>query len=106
MITLRYKKGYVHTDGPMTTPTNHHMTVTDRSGKQIRGKVVYMQPKEERWREGSAVVHIVTSDWLDPYRYEAVYVTPVQSVAGTYTVVRYGEVDGQWLFIGTFERNS
>jgi hypothetical protein len=37
-----------------------------REGKQIRGKVVYLQPKAERWREDHAGVHIVTSDWLDP----------------------------------------
>src|SRR5215217_5679960 len=73
----------------MTAPTNHYVTVTDRHGKQIRGKVVYIQPKEQRWREESAEVHIVTSDWLDPYVYPAVYIMPAQSVAGTYSVHSY-----------------
>jgi hypothetical protein len=42
----------------MISPTNHH--VTDRHGKRARGKVVYLEPKAERWREDSANVHIVT----------------------------------------------
>jgi hypothetical protein len=28
----------------------NHLTVTDQHGKQIRGRVVYLQPKAERWR--------------------------------------------------------
>ncbi len=78
--------------------------MTDQHSAQIRGKVVYLQPKAERWREANAGVHIVTRDWLDPYRYEAVYVTPVQSFAGTYTIVRYSDAEGKWLFMGVFER--
>src|SRR5215217_2041745 len=88
----------------MTAPTNHYVTVTDRHGKQIRGKVVYIQPKEQRWREESAEVHIVTSDWLDPYAYPAVYVMPAQSVAGTYAVHSYIREGDQWRFMGMFER--
>jgi hypothetical protein len=34
----------------MTTPHNHYLTITDRDGKQISCTVVYIQPKEERWR--------------------------------------------------------
>ena len=49
------------------------VTVTDRDGKQIRGTVVYIQPKKERWRVDHAIVHLTTNDWLDPYRYEAIY---------------------------------
>jgi hypothetical protein len=89
----------------MTAPTNHHLTLTDSNGKQVCGKVVSLQPKQEQWHEGHTVVHIVTSDWLDPSRYEAVYGTPVQSFAGFYIVLNYGEAAGQWLFIGTFERS-
>ncbi len=47
----------------MLPPANHHLTVTDQRGKQIRGKGVYLQPQAERWREDSAVVHIENSDW-------------------------------------------
>jgi hypothetical protein len=38
----------------MTTPTNHHLTITTRDGKTARGKVVYLQLKEEGWREQTA----------------------------------------------------
>jgi hypothetical protein len=90
----------------MTAPTNHYVTVTDRRGKQIRGKVVYIQPKEQRWREESAEVHIVTSDWLDPYAYPAVYVMPAQSVVGTYAVHSYISEGDQWRFMGIFNRDT
>jgi hypothetical protein len=85
-------------------PTNHYVTITDRDGKQIRGKVVYIQPKEERWREHSGVVHIVTSDWLAPNTYPALYTSPTQSVSGTYSVHTYIGEDDQWRFMGTFDR--
>lgn len=87
----------------MTAPTNHHVTVTDRHGKQYRGKVVYLQPKAERWRPQSATVHIVTSDWLDPYGYDAIYTTPKKSFSGRYVLFAYGDVDGCWLFKGVFD---
>jgi hypothetical protein len=87
----------------MTAPTNHHLTVTDQHGKQIRGKVVYLQPKAERWREQCAVVHIVSSDWLDPYGYDALYSTPTQSISGHYSLHSYDDAEGQWLFKGTFD---
>jgi hypothetical protein len=86
----------------MTTPPTHYVTVTDRRGNTIRGKVVYLQPHAERWRPQSAVVHIVTSDWLDPYIYSAIYTSPAQSVAGTYNVHSYATADDLWLFMGTF----
>ena len=49
----------------MTTPTNHTLSIPDQRGNQVRGKVVYLQPKSERWNERHALVHIVTSGWLD-----------------------------------------
>jgi hypothetical protein len=88
----------------MTAPTNHYVTVTDRSGKQIRGQVVYIQPKAERWNEDSAVVHIVTSEWLEPSAYPGIYATPTLSVAGIYSVDGYIREDVQWRFMGTFNR--
>jgi hypothetical protein len=60
----------------MTAPTNHHLTVNDRHGNTVRGNVVYIQPVAERWRKDVAEVHIVASDWLDPYRYPATYHWP------------------------------
>ncbi len=88
----------------MTAPTNHHITVTDNHGVTIRGTVVYIQPKEERWREDSAVVHIVTIDWLDPYAYPAIYTSPTQTVTGIFSVHSYISEGDQWRFMGTFER--
>jgi hypothetical protein len=47
----------------ITTPTNHHLTVTLPSGKPAHAPqvapVVYLQPKAERWREQTAEVHIL-----------------------------------------------
>jgi hypothetical protein len=48
-------------------------------------------------------VHIVTSDWLAPYSYDAVYHTPTRVISGRYTVHSYGDAEGQWLFKGTFD---
>jgi hypothetical protein len=84
----------------MTKPTNHHLTITTQYGKQIRGEVVYIQPTAPR----SAEVHILTIDWLDAYRFKAVYTTPTQSGSGFYSVHGYASADDQWLFRGTFER--
>ncbi len=56
-----------------THATSHHLTVTDHDGNTIRGKVTYLQPVAERWHKDYAEVHLVTSDWLDPYRYPATY---------------------------------
>lgn len=83
-------------------PTNHHLTVTNQHGAQIRGKVVYLQPTAERWRPQTATVHIVCNDWLDAYAYTAVYATPAQSWAGRFAVHAYSQVDGQWRFEGSF----
>ena len=88
----------------MTAPTNHYVTVTGRHGQQIRGQVVYIQPKDQRWREESAVVHLVTSHWLDPYPYSAVYIMPAQSISGTYAVHSYISEGDHWRFMGTFTR--
>ena len=91
----------------MTTPTNHTVTITTQRGENVRGKVVYLQPKSERWRESDAVVHIVTRDWLDPYRHKAVYNTPKQSVAGFFMPYRYKITETQdYLFEGSFERSE
>lgn len=68
------------------TSRPHQITVTDRYGKQIRGTVTYIQPKAERWREDHAVVHITTSDWLVPYRYEAIYTAPGYSYKGLWRI--------------------
>ena len=88
----------------MTAPTDHNVTITNQYNRQIRGKVVYIQPKEERWREDRAVVHVVTRDWLDPYTYPAIYFSPTQTVSGTYTVHRYIREDDQWRLMGAFDR--
>ena len=49
---------------------------------------------------------ITTSDWLEPYRYPAVYRTPTESYAGTYVVLSY-KMEGQdWLFRGVFEQEG
>ncbi len=86
----------------MTEPTNHHLAITDHHGKQIRGKVVYLQPKANRWRPHTAIMHIVCSDWLNLGAYPAIYVTPAQSTAGCYAVYAYADADGQWLLNGSF----
>ena len=87
-------------------PPAHSITITDRHGKQLRGRVVYIQPKAERWQEDSAEVHIVTGDWLDCHVYPAVYVMPAQSVSGTYAVHSYIREDDLWRFMGTFHRTE
>ena len=88
----------------LPTSRLHHITVTDRDGKQIRGTVVYIQPKKERWREDHAAVHITTHDWIDPYRYEAIYTAPGHSFKGFFMAVSYKSDEKHgWLFKGTFE---
>ena len=46
----------------------------------------------------------MTSNWLDPYLYPAVYIMPAQSVSGTYSVYSYISEGDQWRFMGTFTR--
>ena len=87
--------------------TTHHLTITDHNGKTIRGKVFYMQPQEERWHTDYAEVHFVTLEWLDTYRYQAVYVTLMQSTRSFFLVHNYQLVEGgAYLFEGPFERTS
>jgi len=40
----------------MTTPTNHTLTINISPSQHVRGKVVYLQPKAERWRQVRSVV--------------------------------------------------
>jgi len=86
----------------MTTPTNHHLTLTDRNGKIVHGRVVYAHRIADR----STEVHIVTIDWLSTYRYPATYRTPTLSTRGFYTVLSDANADGPWLFKGIFEREQ
>lgn len=85
-------------------PTDHYLTITNRDGKQICGHVVYVQPQEERQRQRSAVVHLVTNDCLGPYVYSALYATASRALVGTYIVHGYVAAGDQWLFKGTFHR--
>src|SRR5687768_1838402 len=88
----------------MLTPTNHHMTITDLRGRQVRSTVIYLQPKAERSLVDRAVVHVTASEWLDSYTYRAIYITPTQSTSGTYSVGGYATADDLWVFKGTFTR--
>jgi hypothetical protein len=83
----------------MSPPIDHHMTLTDRNGKIVHGRVVYTHPIAAH----STEVHIETNDWLDAHRYPVTYRTPTQSARGFYVVVDYASVDGQWLFKGVFD---
>lgn len=89
----------------MTTPLNHRLTITLREGKTARASVVYLQPKETRLREESAVVHVTCSEWLDPNWYSAIYVAGERSFGGQYLPHAYelGDKAG-YKFMGTFER--
>jgi hypothetical protein len=49
--------------------TDITLSITDQRGENVRGKVVYWQPKAERWREARATVHIICTAWLDSYTY-------------------------------------
>jgi hypothetical protein len=75
----------------------HHLAIIDRYGNQIRGKVVSIQPKKECWREQTALVHIVISDWLDPDWYKAVYRVGGQLFVGKYLPYRYKVTEDRWL---------
>ena len=91
----------------MTTPPHYQLTITDANGKQVRGKVVSLQPKHEQWHEGHTTVHIMTIEWLGPYRFPAIYRTPEQLVSGFFTIHHYQILgDGAYVFEGTFERAS
>ena len=63
--------------------------VTLLDGGQVRGCVVFLQPKAERATSGTkderAEVHRVWTDWLDPYAYKAIYSTPTEALAGTFS---------------------
>ena len=91
----------------MTAPNNHYLTITLPDGKHVRARVVYLQPKEERWSERSAAVHIACSEWLEPYWYKAIYATPDASFGGQFMPTRYEMADAHdWLFKGSFERDK
>jgi hypothetical protein len=98
------------TDSFRPAPHNHILSITARRGKQIRGEVIYAQPVAERATSGTdqdiAEVHITTCDWLEPYRYPAIYNTPKQSVAGIYAVYRYSLEDGVYSFEATFAKTK
>lgn len=93
----------------MTAPTDHYLTIKLGNGKSARARVAYLQPKAERRREASAVVHILCSEWLEPYWYSATYtvgssMVAQETFAGKYMPIRYKMIDGpDWLFIGSFE---
>lgn len=82
---------------------NHTLTITIGPGKHIRSKVVYLQPKSERWREGSAIVHMESTDWLDPYGYSAIYQAPNQASAGRLVVLRYKSIEQGYWYEATFD---
>jgi hypothetical protein len=83
----------------------HQLTVTNRYGSKVRGKVIYMR----KIRDGEAAPrghpHIRTHDWLDPERTPATYSTATQSVEGFYMPHAYEmhEKHG-WVFKGIFEQ--
>jgi hypothetical protein len=91
----------------MTAPTNHHLTITLPNGKHVRGRVVYLQSKAERWRVQTAQVHILVSEWLDPHWYPALYATGTQSYSGQFMPHAYEMPTAHdWLFKGTFEEQT
>jgi hypothetical protein len=87
----------------MFAPANHYLIITGIPEKQIRGRVVYLQPFEERLRPERAIVYTVTSDWLGTYSHEAIYSMPERSISGRYTPHGYGDASGKWLLMGTFD---
>jgi len=88
-------------------PTDHTFTITISPSQYVRGKVVYLQPKEERAKIGtgpqSAIFHITTRDRLEPIPYEVRYSAPKQTTAGRFVPVTYGWDGDHWLFRGTFD---
>ena len=88
--------------------TTHYITITNRIGKTALAPqvapVVYLQPRETRLQEQTAIVHIVCSEWLDPYWYSAIYSTGDHSFSGKYMPHAYELVEDGYKFIGTFEQ--
>lgn len=86
----------------MTTPTTHHLIITDQHGKQIRRTVVYVK---RLGPAGVAHAHVETQGVLQTGEYKAVYTTPSQSASGKYVVFSFGATAGQrWLSKGIFVR--
>jgi hypothetical protein len=89
----------------MLSPTTPHLVIIDRHGAVIHGKVVYIQPVEDRWLEDTAEMHFMTSEWLEQYRYSAVYHTVTEAVSGFFTAYKSKQVeDNDYLYKGMFEK--
>ena len=87
----------------MLLPPNHHLAIFDRYGATIRGKVVYIQPVEERWIEDTAEIHFRSSDWLAQHRYSAIYHTATESLLGFFIAHKSRQVeDSGYLYQGMF----
>jgi hypothetical protein len=88
-------------------PTNHHVTITLPDGKTAPGRVVYVQPKAERWREQRAEVHITCSEWIEPAWHPTIYNTGGELYKGKFMPYAYelGQPHN-YLFKGTFERDE
>jgi hypothetical protein len=89
----------------MLLPSNHHLAIFDRYGAMIHGKVVYIQPVEERWNEDTAEIHFRCSDWLAQHRYSAIYHTATESLFGFFTAHKSRHVeDSGYLYQGMFAK--
>ena len=86
----------------MSQPTSHYITITVAPGTKIRGKVVYVQPKAERWHPEHTLVHITSHDKLEAYGYAAEYNTLATTVQGTFMAHRYRIEGDMYLYEGTF----
>lgn len=45
----------------MITPANYHLTVTLPVGKTARGRIVYLQSKEDRWRDTRQLLVVINN---------------------------------------------
>ncbi len=86
----------------MSQPTTHYITITVAPGTKIRGKVVYVQPKTDRWHPEHALVHITSHDWLEAYGYAAEYSTLAKFEQGIFMPYRYRLEGDDYLYEGTF----
>ncbi len=78
----------------------HTVILTDRHGKAMRGKIVYVESICDVHTE----MHIMSSDWLDIDSHEAVSITDSEMVDGCYAVFGCESIEGNhWLFKGVFE---
>jgi hypothetical protein len=74
-------------------------------GKQIRGRIIYVQPKVERSLPRTANMNIVTHEWIEQDWHPASFTFAIggQTFRGRYFPASYKLVEDAYTYYGIFE---